>query len=148
MVPGRRRVLALTKRNRRSFRQINNDLRILQVVVCKYALNFSSARYLWDNLFFLSGGISAYLSHKVVSINASISQQARAGVQTHVKPVSSISNIGSQPKCLEPRAGTILPSVLPSKRIGSAPGPELYAKVHNAVASLVENPWSMVLRPS
>jgi hypothetical protein len=38
---------------------------------------------------------------------------------THVRPVPSTSKTGSQPKTGGPLAGTIVPSVRPSKRIGS-----------------------------
>lgn len=41
----------------------------------------------------------------------------------------------------------MLPSVRPSKRIGSSPGPEEYANVQRAVARVVENPLRRVLRP-
>lgn len=41
----------------------------------------------------------------------------------------------------------MLPSVAPSNRIGSCPGPAQYPKVQRAVASVVENPLSMLLSP-
>jgi hypothetical protein len=67
--------------------------------------------------------------------------------ETYVNPLSSASNTGSHPKLGGPRAGTILPSVRPSKRIGSVPGPALYAKVQSAHAARVGKPSSMRLRP-
>ena len=66
---------------------------------------------------------------------------------THVWPVFSAWNTESHPNFPVPRAGTIVPSVRPSKSIGSASGPEEYAKVHSAQASFVEKPTSMLLRP-
>jgi hypothetical protein len=46
----------------------------------------------------------------------------------------------THPNLLSPLAGTILPSVPPSKSIGSAPGPLQKPKVHSAVASVVGKP--------
>ena len=66
---------------------------------------------------------------------------------TYVRPVSSASKTGSHPKLGGPRAGTILPSVRPSKRTGSVPGPALYANVQSAHAARVGKPSSIRLRP-
>jgi hypothetical protein len=75
------------------------------------------------------------------------SAQCRKMKRTYVKPVSSASKTGSHPNLGGPRAGTILPSVRPSKRIGSVLGPALYAKVQSAHAARVGKPLSMRLRP-
>lgn len=72
----------------------------------------------------------------------------KKGRNPYVFPVSSASKTASHPKCAVPRAGTIRPSVRPSNRTGSVVGPALYAKVHNAQASLVSNPASILFRPS
>lgn len=40
---------------------------------------------------------------------------------TYVNPVPRGSKTASQPKTLGPLAGTIVPSVLPSNKIGSVP---------------------------
>lgn len=66
---------------------------------------------------------------------------------TNVFPVSSASKQQSHPKFRGPRGRTTRPSVLPSKRIGSVPGPALYANVQSAYASLVGNPSNNVLKP-
>jgi hypothetical protein len=47
--------------------------------------------------------------------------ESRQDVKTHVKPVSSGLNIGSQPKSGGPWVGTMVPSVRPSNRTGSEP---------------------------
>lgn len=46
-----------------------------------------------------------------------------------------------------PRAGTIVPSVRPSNKIGSEPGPALYANVHSAYASFVGKPTRRLFKP-
>ena len=80
-------------------------------------------------VFFSSSDISANLMTMGVKIRRlSYSQDAR----TYVLPVPSTSNTGFQPNLPVPRGGTILPSVRPSKSIGSVPGPALYAKVQSA----------------
>lgn len=89
--------------------------------------------------------------------------------KTHVKPVFRGSKIASHPKTFDPRAGTITPSVRPSKIIGSVPGntglknqclwrvarritaipgPAEYAKVQTASASFVGNPTRSAFNPS
>jgi hypothetical protein len=65
----------------------------------------------------------------------------------YVFPVPAGSKAASHPNCGDPLAGTMFPSVLPSNNIGSDPGPALYANVHSAQASLVENPTRRLLRP-
>jgi len=56
-------------------------------------------------------------------------------------------NTASHPKCVLPLAGTIVPSVLPSNRTGSIPGPGQYANVQTAVAPRVLNPSSSRFKP-
>lgn len=67
--------------------------------------------------------------------------------QTYVSPVSSASKTGSHPNLGGPRAGTIFPSVRPSNKTGSVPGPVLYAKVQRAHAARVGKLSSIRLRP-
>ena len=66
---------------------------------------------------------------------------------TYVFPVSSASKIGSHPKLPPPLGGTMLPLVRPSKRMGSAPGPALYAKVQRAEAPVVGKPMRSLFSP-
>lgn len=66
---------------------------------------------------------------------------------SYVFPVPSASNIGFQPNLPGPRAGTILPLVRPSNKIGSVPGPALYAKVQSAQAFLFSKPVNILFKP-
>lgn len=70
-----------------------------------------------------------------------------ASISAYVFPVPLISIMGSHPKLLGPLAGTIVPSVRPSNKIGSAPASEQYANVQMAVALRSSNPSRRVLRP-
>jgi len=90
--------------------------------------------------------------------------------KTNVCPTPSGSKTGSQPNTASPRAETILPSVRPSKRMGSEPGknkiitchdlasferrgknklpgPAEYANVQRAQAAFVGKPMSRSLSP-
>jgi hypothetical protein len=87
------------------------------------------------------------MNHHQLLMLATAGNSAEDEDETYVNPVSSASNTGSHPNLGGPRAGTILPSVRPSKRIGSVPGPALYAKVQSAHAARVGKPSSMRLRP-
>jgi hypothetical protein len=91
---------------------------------------------------------STFPSHQLLmSVGRHSAEDEEEMKQTYVKPVSSASKTGSHPKLGGPRAGMILPSVRPSKRIGSVLGPVLYAKVQIAHAARVGKPSSMRLRP-
>lgn len=72
-----------------------------------------NSTYLWLILFFASASISAYVC----------------------PPVPSGSKIGSQPKLLGPRAGTIRPCVCPTNVIGSTSGPVCAVRWHEAEES-------------
>lgn len=130
--------------------------------LCIYVRSLSNALYRWESLFFCSDSISAYL---FTVINTSCCDTEK----THVKPVFRGSKIASHPKTFDPRAGTITPSVRPSKIIGSVPGntglknqclwrvarritaipgPAEYAKVQTASASFVGNPTRSAFNPS
>ena len=65
----------------------------------------------------------------------------------YVLPVPSTSKIGFHPNLPGPLAGTIFPSVRPTNKIGSVPGPALYAKVHSAYAAFVGKPARRVFKP-
>lgn len=106
----------------------------------RYALSLSRARYLWEMTFFSSLVISAYL-WEVISLHR------KQNTSTHVLSKPLGWNTGSQPNVVGPRAGTIVPSVLPSNRIGSEPGPALYANVHSAKASFVGKPTRRLFNP-
>ena len=67
---------------------------------------------------------------------------------TDVRLVPLGWNTASHPKCVLPLAGTIVPSVFPSNKTGSIPGPGQYAKVQTAVAPRVLNPSSRRFKPS
>src|SRR6266702_1248489 len=83
---------------------------------------------------------------RTITENEGTSMRAR----TYVNPVSSVSKTGPHPNLSlrVPRGGTILPSVRPSNRTGSVPGPALYAKVQSAHAARVGKLSSMRLMPS
>ena len=66
-----------------------------------------------------------------------VGRPAVAKDETYVKSVFSSFKTGSLPKLGGPRAGTILPSVRPSKRTCSVLGSALYAKTHSAHAALL-----------
>src|SRR6266702_795780 len=83
---------------------------------------------------------------RTITENEGTSMRAR----TYVNTVSSVSKTGPHPNLSlsVPRGGTILPSVRPSNRTGSVPGPALYAKVQSAHAARVGKLSSMRLMPS
>lgn len=55
---------------------------------------------------------------------------------THVSPVSKGSKTESQPKTSGPRLGTMVPSVLPSNKIGSVPA------THNTISVHLLKSWN------
>lgn len=98
------------------------------------------------------------------TFQTAVSPCAKTVKTIYVCPTPSGSKTGSHPKTGSPLAGTIVPSVRPSNRmgsepggivsemsecciIGSLPGPAEYANVQRAHAAFVEKPISKLLSP-
>lgn len=75
------------------------------------------------------------------------------GLKIASHPIWTMRDISGQkradaPKLVGPEAGTIVPSVKPSNKTGSDPGPPEYAKIQRAVALLFSKPSSILFRPT
>ena len=91
----------------------------------------------------MKGVITSTFSHQLLmSVGRDRAEDDNEMKQTYCTP-SQYSPLRRR----GPHAGTMLPSVRPSNRIGSVLGPALYANVQSAHAACVGKPSSMRLRP-